>query len=80
MISVFKNEIISIFSFLFSYRVQVHHLSTDAKTSVDPHEIKKFDGLSSLWWNEGGEFKPLHSMNSLRYKLPKFKSKLEAPI
>ncbi|XP_059480011.1 ubiquinone biosynthesis O-methyltransferase, mitochondrial [Neocloeon triangulifer] len=35
-------------------------------TSINPEEIKKFDNLSSLWWDEAGEFRPLHSMNSLR--------------
>ncbi|MDT8282740.1 MAG: bifunctional 2-polyprenyl-6-hydroxyphenol methylase/3-demethylubiquinol 3-O-methyltransferase UbiG [Gammaproteobacteria bacterium] len=34
--------------------------------NIDPSEIKKFDDLASRWWDEHGEFKPLHEMNPLR--------------
>ncbi len=34
--------------------------------NIDPAEIKKFDDLASRWWDENGEFKPLHEMNPLR--------------
>ncbi len=34
--------------------------------NVDPSEIKKFEDLASRWWDEQGEFKPLHEMNPLR--------------
>lgn len=34
--------------------------------NIDPAEIKKFDELASRWWDENGEFKPLHEMNPLR--------------
>jgi len=35
-------------------------------TNIDPAEIKKFEDLASRWWDENGEFKPLHEMNPLR--------------
>ena len=34
--------------------------------NIDPSEIKKFEDLASRWWDELGEFKPLHEMNPLR--------------
>jgi len=34
--------------------------------NFDPSEIKKFEDLASRWWDENGEFKPLHEMNPLR--------------
>jgi 2-polyprenyl-6-hydroxyphenyl methylase / 3-demethylubiquinone-9 3-methyltransferase len=34
--------------------------------NLDPSEIKKFEDLASRWWDEHGEFKPLHEMNPLR--------------
>ena len=34
--------------------------------NIDPAEIKKFEDLASRWWDEQGEFKPLHEMNPLR--------------
>ena len=34
--------------------------------NIDPAEIKKFEDLASRWWDEHGEFKPLHEMNPLR--------------
>jgi len=34
--------------------------------NIDPSEIKKFEDLASRWWDEQGEFKPLHEMNPLR--------------
>jgi len=36
------------------------------KANFDPSEIKKFEDLASRWWDEQGEFKPLHEMNPLR--------------
>ncbi|MBE9567508.1 MAG: bifunctional 2-polyprenyl-6-hydroxyphenol methylase/3-demethylubiquinol 3-O-methyltransferase UbiG [Proteobacteria bacterium] len=36
------------------------------RPNIDPAEIKKFDDLASRWWDEKGEFKPLHEMNPLR--------------
>lgn len=37
-----------------------------SQSSVDPDEINRFRRLSTLWWNETGEFAPLHSLNQLR--------------
>ena len=34
--------------------------------NVDDHEISKFEALASRWWDEHGEFKPLHQINPLR--------------
>jgi len=34
--------------------------------NIDPAEIKKFEDLASRWWDEQGEFKPLHEMNPIR--------------
>ena len=38
-----------------------HHLS-----SINKHEIEHFSRLSSLWWDEHGEFGLLHKMNPVR--------------
>lgn len=38
---------------------------TGAK-NVDPDEIAKFEAMSMRWWDENGEFKPLHDMNPTR--------------
>ena len=35
-------------------------------SNIDPVEIKKFDDLASRWWDQKGEFKPLHEMNPIR--------------
>lgn len=37
-----------------------------AHTNVDQDEISKFEALASRWWDEHGEFKPLHQINPLR--------------
>jgi len=34
--------------------------------NVDSEEISKFEALASRWWDEHGEFKPLHEINPLR--------------
>ncbi len=34
----------------------------------DPVEIEKFNKLAHAWWNEEGEFGPLHAINPLRLK------------
>ena len=34
--------------------------------NVDPAELQKFSALAHRWWDEGGEFKPLHEINPLR--------------
>ena len=34
--------------------------------NADPQELAKFSGLAHRWWDESGEFKPLHAINPLR--------------
>ncbi|XP_078734399.1 ubiquinone biosynthesis O-methyltransferase, mitochondrial-like isoform X2 [Lampetra fluviatilis] len=38
-------------------------------SSVNPHELAKFQALAHRWWNERGELGALHSLNSLRVPL-----------
>lgn len=35
-------------------------------TNVDPAEIAKFNDIAARWWDEDGEFKPLHLLNPTR--------------
>lgn len=44
------------------------HMSSQSasQTTVDPEEVKHFQALASKWWDEQGDFAPLHSMNDLR--------------
>ena len=37
-----------------------------AAASVDPKDIEHFSRIADDWWNENGEFAPLHSMNRVR--------------
>lgn len=34
--------------------------------NVDPAEIEKFSAMAARWWDENGDFKPLHLINPLR--------------
>ncbi|MGP9686460.1 bifunctional 2-polyprenyl-6-hydroxyphenol methylase/3-demethylubiquinol 3-O-methyltransferase UbiG [Halomonas sp. AOP25-F1-15] len=34
--------------------------------NVDAAEVAKFEALASRWWDQQGEFKPLHEINPLR--------------
>jgi 2-polyprenyl-6-hydroxyphenyl methylase/3-demethylubiquinone-9 3-methyltransferase len=34
--------------------------------NVDSQEIAKFEAIASHWWDQHGDFKPLHQMNPLR--------------
>ncbi|MCH9695830.1 MAG: bifunctional 2-polyprenyl-6-hydroxyphenol methylase/3-demethylubiquinol 3-O-methyltransferase UbiG [Gammaproteobacteria bacterium] len=36
------------------------------RDNVDPAEVAKFDALAARWWDESGEFRPLHQINPLR--------------
>jgi len=57
----------------------LENMSTDEKatkfhrpkgqSTIDEQEINHFSALSSLWWDEGGEFEALHSLNELRIPL-----------
>ncbi|RUS70435.1 hypothetical protein EGW08_021798 [Elysia chlorotica] len=40
-----------------------------SQTTIDEEEVSKFSALSALWWDEGGEFEALHSLNELRVPL-----------
>ena len=40
--------------------------SIDAKLNVNPEEIAKFEQGAAQWWDESGDFKPLHQINPLR--------------
>ena len=40
--------------------------SDPERGNSDPAELAKFDELASRWWDEGGEFAPLHRINPLR--------------
>ncbi|MBS0445468.1 MAG: bifunctional 2-polyprenyl-6-hydroxyphenol methylase/3-demethylubiquinol 3-O-methyltransferase UbiG [Proteobacteria bacterium] len=35
-------------------------------TNADPQELAKFSELAHRWWDETGEFRPLHQINPLR--------------
>jgi len=48
--------------------------------NFDPSEIKKFEELASRWWDEQGEFKPLHEMNPLRLNFINTSSPLEGKV
>ncbi len=37
-----------------------------SSVNVDPAEIAKFEELANRWWDNQGEFKPLHEINPLR--------------
>ena len=39
--------------------------------TINDDEVKKFSEISETWWNEGGEFKALHTLNRLRIPLIK---------
>jgi len=45
--------------------------------NIDDQEIKKFSDIAKDWWNEDGDFKPLHIINPLRANYIKSKTKLE---
>ncbi|XP_003965940.1 ubiquinone biosynthesis O-methyltransferase, mitochondrial [Takifugu rubripes] len=47
------------------------HLSLrqSSHATVDPDEVRRFQLLSSKWWDEQGEFAALHAMNDLRVPL-----------
>jgi polyprenyldihydroxybenzoate methyltransferase / 3-demethylubiquinol 3-O-methyltransferase len=44
----------------------VSHSTEPQSSSVNPSEIAHFSRLSSLWWDEHGEFSFLHKMNPVR--------------
>ena len=40
--------------------------TTSEPINVNPEEIAKFEQIASQWWDETGDFKPLHQINPLR--------------
>lgn len=45
--------------------------------NLDQEEVDKFDELASKWWDEEGEFKPLHQINPLRVNFIEERSSLK---
>ena len=45
---------------------QSQYESSTRPRNVDPGEIAKFERLANRWWDEQGDFKPLHQMNPVR--------------
>ena len=41
-------------------------MTTPRPAAADPAEIAKFDQLASRFWDERGEFRPLHQLNPVR--------------
>ncbi|QTH64230.1 bifunctional 2-polyprenyl-6-hydroxyphenol methylase/3-demethylubiquinol 3-O-methyltransferase UbiG [Psychrosphaera ytuae] len=43
-------------------------MNSEANVSgnVDHQEIEKFNSIASAWWDQSGEFKPLHLLNPVR--------------
>lgn len=37
-------------------------------SSLDIHEVAKFEAMAREWWDPNGKFKPLHKMNPIRLK------------
>jgi 2-polyprenyl-6-hydroxyphenyl methylase / 3-demethylubiquinone-9 3-methyltransferase len=35
-------------------------------STIDAHEVAKFEAMAAEWWNPNGKFKPLHLMNPCR--------------
>ncbi|HXQ31116.1 MAG TPA: bifunctional 2-polyprenyl-6-hydroxyphenol methylase/3-demethylubiquinol 3-O-methyltransferase UbiG [Steroidobacteraceae bacterium] len=50
---------------------------TDPAHNVDPAEIGRFDALAARWWDERGEFAPLHRLNPVRLAYLKRETALE---
>ena len=34
--------------------------------NLDQEEVKKFNDIAEKWWDETGDFKPLHQINPLK--------------
>jgi 2-polyprenyl-6-hydroxyphenyl methylase/3-demethylubiquinone-9 3-methyltransferase len=41
-------------------------VNSPAPSASDPAEVAKFDALAHRFWDEAGEFKPLHRLNPIR--------------
>ena len=40
--------------------------TSDSNNNVDDQEIEKFNAIAASWWDQTGEFKPLHLLNPVR--------------
>ena len=38
----------------------------DARSSIDPDEIARFEAMAAEWWDPNGKFRPLHRFNPVR--------------
>ncbi|HUC62556.1 MAG TPA: bifunctional 2-polyprenyl-6-hydroxyphenol methylase/3-demethylubiquinol 3-O-methyltransferase UbiG [Alphaproteobacteria bacterium] len=47
-------------------RATVEAGSGAAAASIDAREVERFGALADAWWDEAGEFKPLHKLNPVR--------------
>ena len=59
-----KTRIQSFSSHSIRYNEAKHE--QDPGVSINADELKKFQKLSQEWWQESGEFEPLHRYNELR--------------
>lgn len=41
-------------------------MSANTTSNVDHQEVEKFNAIASTWWDETGDFKPLHIINPVR--------------
>ena len=41
-------------------------MQNDARTTIDPSEVAKFEAMAAEWWDPNGKFKPLHMLNPCR--------------
>lgn len=46
--------------------MNTNSFATNTTQNVDPAEISKFEAMAMRWWDETGEFQPLHDMNPTR--------------
>ncbi|XP_031222354.1 ubiquinone biosynthesis O-methyltransferase, mitochondrial isoform X2 [Mastomys coucha] len=56
----------SCFTRVKTFKSPWKRLYSTSQTTIDSKEVKKFQALAHMWWDEYGKFAPLHSMNDLR--------------
>ncbi len=39
---------------------------SDARSTINPDEVAKFEAMAAEWWDPNGKFRPLHQMNPCR--------------
>ncbi len=58
---------VQLFSFhSIRYNEAKHEKDDSSRGSINADELKQFQKLSQEWWQENGEFEPLHRYNELR--------------